>query len=401
MSVARVGRIYGSVARLTAVTPEDVFGTTELFVTVGLEHRLTADEHEQLSAAGLNASQINELDATLHPGKKTPGQHKTRSSHTKKGKPAGLYCEFYSDLELQLYHGWERTCVIVKVCRHEETGGKRSTRVLGTIETPTVSIQAQAYSGFFDVLPTPGSELYTAKVKVTLTLEESTQPIQPQRGFDVKASGLMGGRRRMTLGQNRITVRKANGALEDKYAYTDLKRIANKGVEILLFVEPDHVQAPVRYVAEDTEAAAGIAALIQSEIHQFAINVAVQGLAKLASERESEEAAKLAETRSQLRTSSADSRHALTHQSSLAAQTKQRSVTGDDTAVRISPIAQLNCNLLLADTSNDVGKALQAFAKEWNSLRQQADVANALQRVRVFCDTGEFPTYLVQCTAVC
>eukprot|EP01043_Picozoa_sp_COSAG02_P121271 COSAG02_NODE_58095_length_278_cov_0.955307_1_plen_47_part_10 len=47
-----MGRIRGSVARLKGISPEDLLSTA-LFVTVGLEHRLTASEMEQLRTAGL------------------------------------------------------------------------------------------------------------------------------------------------------------------------------------------------------------------------------------------------------------------------------------------------------------------------------------------------------------
>jgi hypothetical protein len=389
MSAATVGRIRGSVARLKGMTPEGLL-STELFVTIGLEHRLTASEQEQLRTAGLNAGQIDQLDATLHQGKKTPGQHTTRCSQTKKGKSGGVFCEFYSDLQLHLYHGWERTAVVLKVCCRDEKSAKRSTRVLGTFEIAATSMQVRPCSGFFDIVPASGSELHAAQVKLNLTLEQDASPGEPDRAFDVKVPGFMGGMRRMTLGHNRITIRKGSGALEHRFTYVDIKRVANQGAEVLLFVDPGHLQTAVRYVADDAHGAAGIAARIQSEIHEFAVNVAIPGLTQLAAERQREEAAKLTETRARLRTSSADGRHALTHQTSLAAQTKSTtSVTGDADPVRISPIAQLNCNLLMLDTANDVGKALQAFAKEWNLLKQ-TDATNALQHVRVFCDTGEF-----------
>ena len=401
MSVATVGRIRGSVSRLKGISPEELL-STELFVTVGLEHRLTASEMKQLRTAGLNAGQIDELDATFQHGRKAPGQHTTRCSQTKKGKSDGLSCEFYSDLHLHLYHGWERTTVVLKVCCRDEKAGKRSTRVLGTFETPATSMRAQACSGFFDIVPSSGSKLSAAQVKVNLTLEEEASPAEPERAFDIKDAGFMGGIRRMTLGHNGITVRKGSGALANRYSYADIKRVAIncERAEVLLFVLPGHLQTAVRYVADDSDGAAGIAARIQSEIHEFAVNVAVPGLTMLAAERQSEEAAKLAETRMRLRTSSADGRHALTHQTSLAAQTKRTtSVTGDVDDVRISPIAQLNCNLLMADTTNDVGKALQTFAKEWSSWKQ-TDATNALQRVRVFCDTGEFPQQTTFCCFV-
>ena len=105
MSAAGVGCIRGSVSRILNISPEDKLTRAELFVTVGLEHRITAvSDGAVLREAGLSDAQIEELagERTLQAvGQKVPGQHTTQTAQTKKGK-TGLFCEFYSDFTLPL-----------------------------------------------------------------------------------------------------------------------------------------------------------------------------------------------------------------------------------------------------------------------------------------------------------
>ena len=323
MSVASVGRVQGSVVRLTGITPEDVFSGAEICVTVGLEERITSHERERLLAGGLDASQIDKLDAALHSSRNAPGQHETRCSRTKKGKSAGLYCEFYSDLELQLYHGWEGTTVALKVRCLIEKEGKRATRLLGTFAVPVPSILEQGCSGFFDVIPTQGSKLETARIKLTLSVETAASVHEPERTFDVQAASIMGGPRQIILANKHVRICKPSGAVECKFNFANVKKVSCKAAEIRLFATPGHLQKPVRYLAVDAEGAVGISARIHAEIHAFAVNIAAPGLVELMKDQQAEETEKLAMSRASLRTSSSDSKHALAHQTSLTAQTEQ------------------------------------------------------------------------------
>jgi hypothetical protein len=392
MSAASVGRVHGSVSRVVSIAPEDKLSRASIFATVALEHRLTEADGDRLLDAGLSAAQVDALRTTLQQGQSAVGQHTTEAHQTKKGK-SGLYAEFYEEINLQLYHGWERTTVVLKILCRDATAGKgTTTRVLGTFGIPASSIRDHGCAGFYDVVPAAGSEMRSARVKVELKLEEATRPTKPENTFAVKSTGMMGGARRVTLNHDDLTVHKSGGELELRCAYSDLKRVSCDGAEVLMFAAPGHLQTPARYVASSAHDATGLAAVIQARRFEFTVDIALPFLITQSRDQsESEEQrAKLAATRASLRRSSADAKHSLTHQSSLSDQTNanaRKSVVGDGETVRISPIAQLNCNLLLADVTNDVGKAIEAFGKEWQTLRKQTDVASVLQRVRVFVDT--------------
>ena len=254
--------------------------------------------------------------------------------------------------------------------------------MLGTVELAAASLRDGSIEQFLDVVPVAGSALVAARVKVALTLEEGSGSVS-EEVISVKAAGLMGGARKITLGRDALKARKPSGEVELELGYGDVKKVTCEKKIITLVAAK---RTRYEYVADSESHAVAVAARIQAQLHEYAVDVAIPFLVQRAQDKQTE-AEKLTEARQLMRTSSASAHdRGLTHQSSLKADSGsgQDSPNGDSDDERISPIAQLNCDLLMADVANDVGRAIAAF--DYGSLRTQSS-ETALQKLRVFMDS--------------
>ena len=397
-----VGTIAGTISRAVGLVPEDACRMS-CFCTLALEHRITdVSDGALLREASLTEAQIRELVAerTLQAGgDNAPGVHTTAVQPTKKGK-AGMYAEWYSEFAIPLFPGWERGTIVLRLHRKDEGGSRKTAKgkilkysvmVLASLELAAAGLRGEAGAAeqfFHDMLPTKGSPIQAARIKLSLVLQGAaatgSQPAQSVRSsFALKAPGFLGGPRTLKLKKSTLTVSLGGGSVERKLDLAAVKCVkAQDSDTLLIFASPDHEKEPIKYLATNHDAGA-VVAQVQARLHIYAIDVAIPFLVQTAVKKSDSMEAVLDETRLSLqRTSSHD--HSLAHQSSLT--TRKAHAGGGGAAggaedldvgehVKLSTMQLLNCELLMADTTNDVGRAIQRFATEFKELKASATTA--------------------------
>ena len=263
--------------------------------------------------------------------------------------------------------------------------------LLGYVQISCHAFDTEPSADWYDINSEAGECVGRLRVTAKAVIKRVTASHSRQFVFDVKIPNKMFGSKmqlKFSKDSAMCTVADSGGKTVQELAFGCITSVDSESALIHLSYK-DAVYGDTKRLTYSCQEPGGVAATVQAILHEYNVDVAIPFLITRSQEKVRDRAAIFKESSREngsFRHSVGfigDADEVLSSHSDLIATESDVDVLQD-----VSPAARLNCELLLANTSDDASQAVKCYPQQFaDLLSSQRDPSCVLQNVRAFVDT--------------